>query len=153
MGTGEALDVSHAEHLFGYLLALATVQTQRVFSDHIGEPYELKPVEFTLLVVLLANPGAAPKQLARALRMPASNLTVLVDRLVARGFVQRQRSATDGRALELLLTAEGERLAQRVRAISRTMESDLLQRFSHGERTLLRELLVRLGRPKPAAAS
>ncbi len=62
---------SLAEHIVGYLLAIATVQTRRVFQDRIGNPYELRPVEFTLVMLLLANPGASPKQLARALRMPA----------------------------------------------------------------------------------
>jgi len=153
MVTGEALDASLAEHIVGYLLAIATVQTRRVFADRIGTPYELKPVEFTLLMLLLANPGASPKQLARALRMPAPNVTVLVDRMAGRGLVERRRSSTDGRALEVLLTADGETMARRIHSISLTMESDLLQRFTPGERVMLRELLLRLGRPEAGAAA
>ena len=150
---GDALDASLAEHIVGYLVAIATVQTRRVFQDRIGTPYELRPVEFTLLMLLLANPGASPKQLARALRMPAPNVTVLVDRMAGRGLVERRRSSTDGRALEVLLTADGEAMARRIHSISLTMESELLQRFTPGERVMLRELLLRLGQPEAAGAT
>lgn len=143
----EALEAGHIEHVVGYLLAIASVTTREYYHQNIGRPYELRPVEFTLLMLLLGNPGASPKQLGRALRMPAPNVTVLLDRMVARGLVERRRSATDGRALEVRLTADGEAMARRTHAISTTMEDGLLERFTPGERVLLRELLLRLGKP------
>jgi DNA-binding MarR family transcriptional regulator len=87
---------------------------------------------------------------ARALRMPAPNVTVLIDRLAGRGLVERRRSSTDGRALEVLLTSAGDAMARRVHSISLTMESGLLQRFTPGERVMLRELLIRLGQAEAA---
>ena len=141
----EPLDASLIEHVIGYQLAIATVRTRQVYHDRIGTPHELRPVEFTLLMLLLGNPGASPKQLGRALRLPAPNVTVLIDRMAGRGLVERRRSSTDGRALEVLLTADGEALARRTHAVSLTMESDLLARFTPGERVMLRELLARLG--------
>lgn len=143
----EPLDASHIEHVVGYLLAIASVTTRECYHQAIGRPCELRPVEFTLLMLLLGNPGASPKQLGRALRMPAPNVTVLLDRMVARGLIERRRSATDGRALEVRLTADGEALAWRTRGISATMEEGLLEHFTPGERVLLRELLLRLARP------
>ncbi len=143
----EPLDAGHIEHVVGYLLAIASVTTREYYHQNIGRPYELRPVEFTLLMLLLGNPGASPKQLGRALRMPAPNVTVLLDRMVARGLVERRRSATDGRALEVRLTADGEAMARRTHDISATMEDSLLERFTPGERVLLRELLLRLGKP------
>jgi DNA-binding MarR family transcriptional regulator len=139
------LDSSLIEHVVGYQLAIATVMTRQVYQERIGAPHELRPVEFTLLMLLLGNPGASPKQLGRALRLPAPNVTVLIDRMAGRGLVERRRSSTDGRALEVLLTADGETLARCTHAVSLTMESDLLGRFTPGERVMLRELLARLG--------
>lgn len=146
----EALDTGEISHVVGYLLAIASVTTREHYHASIGRPFDLRPVEFTLLMLLRGNPGASPKQLGRALRMPAPNVTALLDRMVARGLVERRRSATDGRALEVRLTADGEATAQRTHEISLSMEDPLLERFTPGERVLLRELLLRLG---PGAAA
>ncbi|MFO1273022.1 MAG: MarR family transcriptional regulator [Rubrivivax sp.] len=150
----EALDESLIEHVVGYLLAISAVTVRECFHHSIGRPLDLRPVEFTLLMLLLGNPGAAPKQLARALRMPAPNVTALLDRMVARGYVLRQRSAADGRALEVRLTPEGDAVARRAHGISLSMENGLLENFTPGERVLLRELLLKLGRiGSPSAAA
>jgi len=146
MKEGLTLDTRGLDPVIGFLLALADVPSRRVFQRHIGAPFELRPPEYSLLVLLLANPGAAPKQLGLALNMSPPNVTVLVDRLTARGLIERRRSPTDGRAQQVVLTAKGEPLARRVHEISLTMEEGLLSALSPGERVLLRELLVKLAR-------
>jgi DNA-binding MarR family transcriptional regulator len=142
-GSGERLDTSAVDNLFGFQLALAAAQTRKVFQRHVGEPFELRTVEFTLLMVLLRNVRVSPKQLARTLAMTAPAITVLIDKMAARGLVERRRSSTDGRALEVLLTTEGEALARNAHARSLAMEDGLMQRLSPGERVMLRELLVK----------
>lgn len=138
------LDLSGLHHLIGFLLAMGTVSTRRAFQQHIGVPFGLRPVEFTLLMLLLSNGMLAPKQLARALSLPPPNVTVLLDRLVGREFVERRRSPHDGRAIQVLLTPQGTDLARKVQQISLTMEDGLLQALSPGERAMLRELLLKL---------
>jgi DNA-binding MarR family transcriptional regulator len=73
-------------------------------------------------------------------------VTVLVDRLAARGLVQRQPSPDDGRATIVQLTGAGAELARRAQRASRTMEEGLLQALTPGERALLAELLQKLAR-------
>ncbi len=138
------LDDRAMQQLIGYRLTLAEVASRRVFQRHVGTPFKLRPVEFTILVLLLENGRATPKQLALTLGMPPSNITVLVDRLAERGLVQRQRSDTDGRALNLLLTDTGGDLAQRAQRASAGMEAGLLSALSAGERAMLAELLHKL---------
>jgi DNA-binding MarR family transcriptional regulator len=138
------LDLSPVQHLLGFRLALAEVGSRRVFQRHVGTPFQLRPVEFTLLMLLRANPAATPKRLAQALRLSPPNVTVLVDRLAGRGLVQRQRSPDDGRATILQLTDAGAGLAQRAFRASRNMEEGLLQALTPGERALLGELLQKL---------
>ncbi|MGL4808685.1 MAG: MarR family winged helix-turn-helix transcriptional regulator [Giesbergeria sp.] len=141
---GAVLDQAGMQHLMGYRLALAEVASRRVFQRHVGTPFKLRPVEFTILVLLLGNGSATPKQLAQTLGLPPSNVTVLVDRLVERALMQRERSATDGRAMNLHLTDKGTELARRVQRVSLTMESGLLAMLSVGERAMLAELLHKL---------
>ena len=140
------LNLAAMQHLTGFLIAMVDAPARRVFQRTIGKPYELREVEFTLLVLLQANHGAAPKQLAQALNLPAPNVTVLLDRMVERGLVERRRSPSDGRALEVHLTDKGQALALRVHEVSMTMEDSLLQPLSPAERAMLRELLIKLGR-------
>jgi len=134
------------DHLVGFLIALADVPARRVFQRHIGDPFDLRAPEFSLLLLLLANSAAAPKQLGQALAMSPPNVTALVDRMAARGLVVRRKSPTDGRGQQLLLTPKGEALARRLRDISTTLEDSLLAALSPGERALLRELLLKLAR-------
>jgi len=141
---GATLDQAGMQHLLGYRLTLAEVASRRVFQRHIGTPFKLRPVEFTVLVLLLGNASATPKQLALTLGVPPPNVTVLIDRLVERALVQRERSATDGRAMNLRLTDKGADLARRVQRVSQTMEAGLLAPLSAAEYAMLSELLMKL---------
>jgi MarR family transcriptional regulator for hemolysin len=146
------LDLSAMQHLTGFLCTMVNVPARDAFQRCIGRPYQLREVEFTLLVLLQSNPGAAPKQLAQALNMPAPHVTVLLDRMAERGLLERRRSPADGRALEVHLSDKGRTLAQRVHEVSKTMEDSLLLPLSPGERAMLRELLVKLARGHGDAA-
>jgi DNA-binding MarR family transcriptional regulator len=151
--SSDLLDTGGVSHLMGFLIAMAAAQTRAVFQESLGTPFELRTVEFTLLMLLLTNGSASPKQLSRTLDMPAPNVTVLVDRLAARGLVERRRSSTDGRALQVLLTADGQLLAKQAHGVSLSSEAALLKRLSPGEQAMLRELLLKLGRVRPAASA
>lgn len=140
------LDGSPVEHLLGYLLALAEVPTRRAFQRHVGHPFDLRPVEFTLLMLLQGNGRAAPKQIGAALRLPAPHVTTLVDRLLARGLVTRGRDPDDGRAVRVQLSDAGQALATRLQKVSLTMEDGLQGQLTPAERTQLRRLLLKLAR-------
>jgi DNA-binding MarR family transcriptional regulator len=142
----DALDASGVEPLLGYLLALAEVSTGRVFQQAIGRPLQLRPVEFTLLVLLQDNGAASPRQIGPALRLPPPHVTTLLDRLEGRGLLARRRHPDDGRAVQVLLTAAGQALAEQARGLSATMEDGLDAALSPAERTRLRALLLKLVR-------
>ena len=63
-------------------------------------------------VLLRLTPGTATpmRKLARQLGYDASNLTTVVDRLAARGALERQPDPADRRVKALTLTPDGERL-------------------------------------------
>lgn len=140
------LDPGFAGHLVGYLLALAEVNTRRAFQRRVGEPFELRPVEFTLLALLQANGCASAKQIGQALRLPAPHVTTLVDRLTERGLVERGRDPDDGRAVRIGLTAAGAALADRLHGVAATMEDDVLAVLEPAEQATLRRLLLKLAR-------
>ncbi len=59
----------------GHHLACARVTTHVTFLKHFGQPYDLRPVEYSLLMLLAANAQLTPKQLAQSLALSAPNLT------------------------------------------------------------------------------
>ncbi len=142
----DALDARGVEHLLGYLLAVAEVPTRRVFQRAVGEPFGLRPVEFTLLVLLLDNGAASPKQIGPALRLPPPHVTTLLDRLAERGLLERRRHPDDGRAVQVVLTLAGDALARQAKSAAATMEDAMQAALTPSERMRLRALLLKLAR-------
>jgi DNA-binding MarR family transcriptional regulator len=135
-------------HILGYQLAQASVTTTQVFSSQVGQGFELRPVEFTILTLVDENPDVSAKQLALALALAPPNITVWIDRLERRGLVQRERSTTDRRAQHIRTTARGAALARD--AVQRIVagESAALAGLSAAERAMLVELLHKVARAR-----
>jgi DNA-binding MarR family transcriptional regulator len=138
------LDTAGVEQLLGYLLALARLGTQRSFVAHVGGPFALRPVDFTLLLLLRDNPPCLPKQIGSCLHLQPPHVTTLVDRLAARGLLLRTPDPQDGRAVRVALTGIGQALAQQLAQASRTMDDTLLAALTADERQQLRALLRKL---------
>ncbi len=132
--------------LIGYQLAQATVAGHRVFREQVGERFDLRPVEYTLLALIAANPGSSSSALAQALAVTAPNITMWIDRLAERGWVRRRQSSTDRRRQDLHLSAAGARVA--AEATDRLIEGEraAFDGLSGAERAMLLELLHKLAR-------
>jgi len=77
--------------------------------------WDLSPSQFNVLNLLQDAPnGWSQTELSRELLTHRSNVTGLVDRLEARGLVQRQDAAGDRRAYRVRLTARGAGLIQEI---------------------------------------
>ena len=143
--TRHRIDHSSMQHLLGYALAQARVATTKAFFDAVGGPLQLRPVEFSLLMLLRDNDGVTQRDLVGALNLNAPNLTTLVTRMQERGLLSRERSDSDRRAQLIRLTAEGVELAAQAHSAASTMETDIRKRYTPGEWALLLELLHRSG--------
>ncbi|MEV3859090.1 MarR family transcriptional regulator [Streptomyces sp. NPDC050095] len=93
------------------------------------------------LTVLRRGP-AAMRALADILTCDASNMTGIVDRLEKRGLVRREPSSTDRRVKNVVLTAEGERVTDEIRAKMHTTREGL-DRLGDEDRAMLHTLLER----------
>ncbi|HUN93098.1 MAG TPA: MarR family transcriptional regulator [Burkholderiaceae bacterium] len=140
------LDHALLNHLLGYSLARAAIATRAAFDAAIGQPLKLRPVEFTILVLLLGNDDVTPKMLSAALAIQPPNLSFLVDRLHDAGWVTRVRSREDRRSQHVRLTPRGAELARRAHRISQSMEDEALRVLSAAERALLFEMLSKVAR-------
>lgn len=149
-GGGAGVDTSRLTHLTGYAASRAAIRLRKTFQQHLG-PLQLRTVEFSVLVLVASNPRLNQKQLGEALELSAPNLALILDRLAARGLVERVRSQIDRRSQQLHLTPAGRDLTARAEAIAATMENETLGVLSTGERALLIELLLKVARGRPAS--
>ena len=145
-GTGEPaeLQLGPLGNLLGFHIARAGVTTFALFEQHVGQPFGLRKVEYSLLLLVLANGPLCPKRLAQALALSAPNLTMLLDRLQDRGLLRRERSLVDRRSQNVVLTDEGQRIAVASAAEATPMERALDSRLSLGEQAMLIELLCKV---------
>lgn len=133
------------DDIVGFHVARAAVTTYAAYERFIGKPFGLKKVEFSLLMIVLANQAIAPKRLARALAVTAPALTMLLDRLQQRGLIQRERNPADGRSQHVVLTAGGHQLARDAAAAAQPMEHEIQStRLTRAEHAMLIELLDKL---------
>jgi DNA-binding MarR family transcriptional regulator len=85
------------------------------FSEQAARAAGLEPQQHQLLLLLKAQPEGAPPrvgEVAERLQIQHHSAVELVDRLVRRGLVRRQRGAADRREVLLELTARGENILQ-----------------------------------------
>jgi MarR family transcriptional regulator, organic hydroperoxide resistance regulator len=116
---------------------------QREHLPSMGEEFELSPVQCHVLHLIEPERPLPMGRLADTLRCDASNVTGLVDRLEARGLVQRRPSADDRRVKVIQLTPTGSRLrAQLLRRM--TGGSCSLSRLSASEQRSLVRILEAL---------
>ncbi|GAA3045808.1 MarR family transcriptional regulator [Streptomyces roseofulvus] len=101
------------------------------------------------LTVLRRGP-AAMRALAETMTCDASNITGIIDRLEKRGLVRREAGTSDRRVKNVILTPEGERVADAIRARMRTTRAGL-DSLDTEDRDRLRTLLERVFLTGPAA--
>jgi len=140
----ETLDLGALREVLGFHVTLANITTVALFERHVGQPFQLRKAEFSLLMLLLANGPTAAKRLAHTLRLSAPNLTMLIDRMQDKHWLRRERNPADRRSQLIVLTADGQALARRTQAATKTMEASLERRLSRAERAILIELLAKL---------
>jgi DNA-binding MarR family transcriptional regulator len=95
----------------------------------------MTPNESSLLAHLHHEAPLRASALARHLGIGASTLSAAVKRLVALGYIVRERDQADRRALSLRLSAQGERAMQGSSVLETRRVATMLAKLSATERT------------------
>lgn len=139
------LDLSGLTSVVGYTLRRAQMA---VFEDFIRRfaPFDLKPAQYSVLLVIGENPGRKQSEIAAALGIQRPNFVSMLDELERRGLAERTRSTTDRRSHAVVLTEAGRRLLAAARAEQARQETDLGEVLGPGGRDALVSLLKRLAK-------
>jgi DNA-binding MarR family transcriptional regulator len=127
----------------GYLMRICTnrllPQMEDLFRDQ-----ELTFSQWTTLVALHDGRINTAGDLAHNICHDAGSLTRLIDQMVERGLVQRDRCENDRRVVKLALTARGREVVEGLAPRMMHFWNGLLSGFSHAEIDTLIGLLTRL---------
>ena len=142
----EEVDTSFLETLLGYNARRAALAAITVFLEEMA-PFQLKPVEFSVLSVIAHNPGVTSRQLCSALGILPPNLVGLVNGLEKREVIARKPHPRDGRAVGLHLTPAGQKLVRDAEKKAAELEANIGARLSPSELRTLIALLQKIYRP------
>ncbi len=141
--TAEPIDTRFLETLVGYNARRAAVAIIGVFLQRMA-PYGLRPVDFSVLSVIMHNPGITSRQLCSTLSILPPNLVGLINTLEKRALIERKPHPRDGRAIGLHLTAAGEAMMVDAELTAATLENDAAAHLTPTERKTLIRLLQKV---------
>jgi DNA-binding MarR family transcriptional regulator len=131
------------EHQVGHLLRRAHQRHTTIFQDGMGD-VQLTPTQYAALVKIRDVGQISQNQLGRLTAMDPATIQGVVQRLAARGLVDRTSDPHDRRLMRLRLTAKGRALVQAAIAHGINITDTTLAPLSEAERPLFLSLLRKL---------
>lgn len=126
----------------GHLIRVAQQRHVGIWAQLVGA--DTTNVQYGVLTVLDAHPGASQKDICDALELDRSTIADVCVRMEKAGLVSRDTAADDRRRNVLQLTTEGAAELARVRPLVAEVQRELLARLDVEQQQHLRSLLLRL---------
>jgi DNA-binding MarR family transcriptional regulator len=126
------INVGLLPNLLGYNVRRAQIALWRDLTRSLGE-IKVRPAEFSLMILVEANPGIAQIELATQLDVDKATIVGVIDQLQRQKWVARKQSTVDRRRQGIFLTALGQRELHRLRQIMIEHEARFTRLFSTEE--------------------
>lgn len=145
-----SIEVGRLGEFIGYRLRRAQVW---VFENFIRTltPLDLRPAQFSTLLVIDGNPGRTQAEIAAAIGIQPPNFGALLDGLEKRGLARRSRSQSDRRSHALHLTPKGKALLDEAIKLVSEQDRQIGARLGPGGREALLQLLEKVPEPTDEA--
>ncbi|MFM7346646.1 MAG: MarR family winged helix-turn-helix transcriptional regulator [Tagaea sp.] len=131
------------EAQIGHLLRRAHQRHASLFEKGLGD-LDLTPTQFAALVKIGDRGEVSQNLLGRLTAMDPATIQGVIQRLMARGLIERRPDPADRRATLLRLTATGTALAREAVARAKTVTQATLEPLPPSERETLLALLKKL---------
>ena len=139
----EPVDQARLTRFLGFRLTRIELRVHRRLVECV-KSFDLKPVDFSLLVLVDANAGVNQRQLSEVLDVSPPNLAIVVARLVKRRLLRQVRGTQDRRMQHLYLTAAGKVVLGKAEAEVTRLEAGLAAELGDSQHTLLQRVLDKL---------
>ncbi|MCW5774031.1 MAG: MarR family transcriptional regulator [Rhodospirillaceae bacterium] len=138
-----AIDLGVLHEHIGYVVRRAQIA---VFKDFIRTlaPVDVRPAQFSVLLVIAQNPGLTQAELGRALAIKRANLVGMLNELERRKLARRVPSPGDRRSYALYLSPAGAEILATSRKLALAHEKRACRSLSADEKRTLLALLARV---------
>jgi DNA-binding MarR family transcriptional regulator len=140
------LDLAQLNDRVGYFLRRLQVA---IFKDFIQTlaPVDVRPAQYSVLVLIAANPGRSQAAIGKALHIERARLARMLHELERRQWIERRLTSGDGRSHSLFMTAAGNEAMVQIEALALQHEQQMVKFIGSDLRQLLLERLRAFGRP------
>jgi MarR family transcriptional regulator, lower aerobic nicotinate degradation pathway regulator len=133
----------HLDKLPGHLMRRMHQISVGIFMSE-AEATGLTPIQFAALQTVSQQPGIDQKTLAKGVALDTSTTGGVIDRLEARGWIERRSSDSDRRVRLLTLTSDGEKALQDAIPMMLATQEKILSPLSETDRKTFMKLLNQL---------
>lgn len=112
--------------LIGYHLRRAYSVFQSDLANVLA-PFDLRPMSFSVLVIVSENAGLSQTQISTALNIERPNLVAIIDSLEERALIKREQVPSDRRVYALKISKKGQDLLSRAQSAVYAHEHRLLE--------------------------
>nr|WP_314487569.1 MarR family transcriptional regulator [uncultured Pseudomonas sp.] len=127
----------------GLLLGRAAILKDRILDAHL-ESEGVTAAQFKVLVIVTQLALDTPAEMCRCLGLDSGSMTRMLDRLEQKALIRRQRCPQDRRQVRLVLTTEGQRLADRLPEVGAKAMNELVGVLEADELSTLERLLAKI---------
>ncbi|WP_291712750.1 MarR family transcriptional regulator, partial [Bradyrhizobium sp.] len=127
----------------GYLFRRMQQIAVAIFMEECRE-FDLTPVQYAALVAIQTHPGIDATRLSAVIAFDRSTLGSVIERLQAKGLIERAASAEDRRVKLLTITKAGAALLRDIVPAVERAQARMLQPLKAADRKTLMTLLSQL---------
>jgi len=108
------------------------------------EEFPISPQEFRIVIILGDQTGLTMTELAEKLNLAMSTMTSVIDRMIEKNLVNRERSEDDRRIVRVFLTDQGKVFYQKIYHHRLQMALTMLSSLSDNDQQLLLSLYKKI---------
>jgi DNA-binding MarR family transcriptional regulator len=138
-----------------HLLHRASQRATEIFALETRD-FDITARQYAVLTAIAQREGLSQTDLVRLTGIDRSTLADVVQRLLRRGIIEREKTSEDGRTYAVTLSARGHELLEAIKPHARRADRTVLSCLGHADGKLVAEILSRLVKqpdPGPALAS
>ena len=137
-GRSDAIDRSMI-----HLLHRASQRASEIFAIETRE-FDLTARQFAVLTTVAQNEGLSQTDLVRLTGIDRSTLADVIQRLLKRGIIERQRTAQDGRTYAVKLSGQGQDLLDAIKPYVRRADRIVMSCLGEDDGKKAAQILARL---------
>jgi DNA-binding MarR family transcriptional regulator len=140
----ERLNLGQLSQHLGYFVRRLQIT---IFKDFIRElaAMRLRPAQYSVLLLIEANPGSSQAAIGRALGIERARLARLLHDLEERRWIERRSASSDGRSHALFLSRDGVNAVARSKKLAARHEANMTELLGAKRKDALLQLLSSAG--------